>query len=110
METSEFESVLKTFIVQELLDGKDAGLDRSTPLLKWGVIDSLSLVSLLSFIEERFGIKVPPPEVNAANFESLTAIGELLIRLAAGPTKASGFIYRGDGVPADDAAGGERRR
>jgi acyl carrier protein len=110
MEKTEFENAIKNFIVQELLDGKDAGLDNSTPLLKWGVIDSLSLVSLLSFIEERFGIGVPPAEVNAANFENLTAIADLLNRLSAGTTKTSGFVYHGEDVSADEAAGGERRR
>ena|SRR5205823_1043647 len=110
METNAFENEIRTFIVQELLDGKDAGLEESTPLLKWGVLDSLSLVSLLSFIEERFGIGVPPAEVNASNFENLTAIGALLSRLSSGTTKASGFVYRGDDAPVDEAAGTGRRR
>ncbi len=110
MNTTEFANQLKAFIVQELLDGKEAGIDGSTPLLKWGVIDSLSLVKVLSFIDERFGIDVPPAEVDAANFENLTAIARLLTRLSAPPTKTSSFVRHGDEAQVDDAAGAERRR
>ncbi len=110
METTEFENEIRTFIVGELLDGKDAGLDQSTPLLKWGVIDSLSLVSLLSFIEERFGIGVPPADVNASNFENLTAIAGLLSRLSSGSTKTSRPVDRGGDLPADEPAEAERRQ
>jgi acyl carrier protein len=110
MQTTEFELEIKGFIVRELLDGKDAGLDASTPLLKWGVIDSLSLVNLLAFIEERFGIGVPPAEVNATNFENLSAIAGLLSRLSAGTPKTSGFVYRGEEPATGEASGGENRR
>ena len=73
---------LKAFVVTELLDGRDGGLDEHTPLLAWGVLDSLSVNVLLSFTSERFGIDVPEGEVTPDNLKDLDAYVALLMRLA----------------------------
>jgi acyl carrier protein len=72
---------LKEFVGRELLDGRDAGLDEHTPLLAWGVIDSLSVAELISFTTERFDIDVPQSEVNPDNLKDLDAYVALLTRL-----------------------------
>jgi acyl carrier protein len=72
---------LKEFVADELLDGWSAGLDEHTPLLEWGVIDSLSVAELVSFTRERFGIEVPQSEVSPKNLRDLEAYTELLVRL-----------------------------
>jgi 2-hydroxymuconate-semialdehyde hydrolase len=73
---------LKQFVGRELLDGRDAGLDEHTPLLEWGVIDSLSVAELLSFTSERFEIDVPQQDVGPENLKDLDAYVDLLKRLA----------------------------
>jgi acyl carrier protein len=73
---------LKQFIGRELLDGRDAGLDEHTPLLAWGVIDSLSVAELVSFTSERFQIEVPQQDVSPENLKDLDAYVGLLMRLA----------------------------
>jgi acyl carrier protein len=73
---------LKQFIGREFLDGRDAGLDEHTPLLAWGVIDSLSVAELLSFTSERFEIDVPQHDVSPENLKDLHAYVGLLLRLA----------------------------
>jgi acyl carrier protein len=72
---------LKQFVVSELLDGRDAGLDEHTPLLAWGVLDSLSVNVLISFTKERFGIEVPQSEVAPQNLKDLDSYVALLTRL-----------------------------
>lgn len=72
---------LRTFVVGELLDGRDSGLDEHTPLLAWGVLDSLSVNTLLSFTRERFGIDVPQSEVGPDNLKDLDSYVGLLTRL-----------------------------
>lgn len=74
-------SELKQFVGKELLDGRDAGLDEHTPLLEWGVIDSLSVAELVSFTSERFEIEVPQHEVTPENLKNLDAYVGLLMRL-----------------------------
>jgi len=73
---------LKDFVGRELLDGRDAGLDEHTPLLEWGLIDSLSVAELLSFTSERFDIEVPLDDVTPENLKDLDAYLALLMRLA----------------------------
>jgi acyl carrier protein len=74
---------LKRFVGSELLDGRDAGLDEHTPLLEWGIIDSLSIAELVSFTDERFAITVPQSEVTPLNLKDLAAFVDLLARLDA---------------------------
>jgi acyl carrier protein len=73
---------LRQFVVQELLEGRDTGLDERTPLLAWGVIDSLSVAELLTFTRERFGIEVPQREVTPENLKDLDSYSGMLMRLS----------------------------
>jgi acyl carrier protein len=72
---------LRGFVVSELLDGRDTGLDEHTPLLAWGVLDSLSVNVLLSFTSERLGVEVPQSEVTPENLKNLDAYVAMLTRL-----------------------------
>ena len=81
MTRSEMLGELRQFVVHELLDGRDTGLDEHTPLLAWGVIDSLSVAHLIQFTHERFGIEVPQREVTPDNLTDLDAYTDMLIRI-----------------------------
>lgn len=72
---------LREFVVTEMLDGREAGLDAHTPLLAWGVLDSLSVNALVSYTNEHFGIDVPPDDVTPENLKDLDAYVSLLERV-----------------------------
>jgi acyl carrier protein len=72
---------LRQFVVQELLDGRDTGLDEHTPLLAWGVIDSLSVAELVPLTHDRFGIEVPQGEVTPDNLKDLDSYAAMLARV-----------------------------
>jgi acyl carrier protein len=72
---------LRSFIAKEFLNGKDEGLDLETPLLEWGVIDSIAIVSLTEFIKQRFGVKVPTAELKPTNLATLRAMAAMVSRL-----------------------------
>jgi len=48
------------------------------PLLAKGVIDSMGVLELLSFLETEFGVSVPDEEVTVANLGSLSAIARFV--------------------------------
>lgn len=73
-------AAVKNFIAAELLYGDDQGLDYETNLIDSGVIDSMSLLRLISFLEEHFQIQVPDEAVIPDNFRSLSAIETFLTR------------------------------
>ena len=57
----------------------DTGVDIDTAnLLEEEIIDSLGIFTLVSFIEDKFGVSVDPEEVNLDNFESVTAVTKLV--------------------------------
>jgi acyl carrier protein len=72
---------LRTFIAREFLNGKDEGLDASTPLIEWGLIDSIAIVSLRDFVSARFGVEIPQSELKPSNLSNLATIASLVARL-----------------------------
>jgi len=70
---------LKRYIAQDVLGGKDIGLDETTQLLEWGVINSLEIVRLLSFIRKQFSVDIPTSEIVADSFTSISSIAELVL-------------------------------
>lgn len=68
---------LRQFIMEEFVrDGSP--IDETTNLLEQEIIDSLGIFTLISFIEDRFGVRVAPEDVNLENFETLAAIASLV--------------------------------
>ena len=71
-------SILKTFILEELLSGSRTEIDPDESLLSSGVLDSLALLRLISFLEDRFGVAVEEDEIIPDNFETMNAIKKLI--------------------------------
>lgn len=69
---------LKTYIANEILDGKDIGLEPSTPLLEWGVLNSIEIARLVSFIQNRFDVQVPDDMIVIENFKDVNSITSLV--------------------------------
>jgi peptidyl carrier protein len=69
---AEISARLIAFIQERFLDGDAAGeLDETSPLLEWGVINSLNTVILLSFITEEFGTPYSLENIDATTFKSV---------------------------------------
>jgi acyl carrier protein len=49
-------------------------VDDETALFSTGIIDSFSLVAVITFIETQEGIKVDPMDVNLDNFDTINSI------------------------------------
>ncbi|WP_420630856.1 acyl carrier protein [Candidatus Leptofilum sp.] len=68
--------VLKEYIREELMNGASNELDESENLLAAGIIDSLGILRLVSFVEEKFGIEVPDEDVTIDNFQSVKSMSD----------------------------------
>ncbi len=55
-------------------------LGDDTPLIEGGIIDSMNLIKLVSFVEQAFGVKVLDEELDIDNFRSLEAITRFVER------------------------------
>ena len=79
MTEAEISTLLLGFIAERFLDDDPArDLNERTPLLEWGVLNSMNTALLLSFIRDELGYDVPPASVNARNFRSVGAIAAML--------------------------------
>lgn len=64
----------------------DLEIDRDTPLLDLGVIDSLTVAEFVAMVEEEYGVSVPFSELVPVNFASVRSLTDLVDRLAGAPT------------------------
>ncbi|NUT97298.1 MAG: acyl carrier protein [Saccharothrix sp.] len=82
MEHGEVLAELTGFIRDKVLD-PSAGVEvePDTPLLEWGILNSLTTTSLVVFIQERFGVDVPAERMVGRNFRDLDSITALVLDL-----------------------------
>ncbi len=69
---------IRSFLIEEKLMDSDATLTETDSLLEEGVIDSLGIQTLVSFIESQYGITVDEDDLMPDNFDSLFAIKEYI--------------------------------
>ena len=67
----------------EILDELKPGVDYETreDLIDGRVLDSLTILSLVSEIEDEFDVEIPAVEIVPSNFNSAKKIYELIIKL-----------------------------
>lgn len=80
MTDQEIMQEVRAYIATTFLDGDDKGLDEKTPLLQTGIVDSMGMMDLLSWIRDRFGLDLPEEEVRPENLENLPVIVAMVKR------------------------------
>jgi acyl carrier protein len=71
---------LARYIASDILNESDRVIGDDEDLLASGLLDSLSVMSVIHFIEQDLGIDVPAEDVTIENFVSLRAIDAYLGR------------------------------
>ncbi len=79
MISTDMRDKVREFILNETLADKTKILDDSL-IFKEGFFDSMGFVTILTFIEENFGIKTEDADLIEENFESINAISEFISR------------------------------
>jgi len=55
---------VKEFVLKEFLPGEPAeNLDASTPLIAGAIVDSIGIMKLVLFIDEKYGVELEPHEM-----------------------------------------------
>lgn len=77
------EEAIRDFIVEEIgWDGDKGELDFDRPLIESGVIDSMGVFHLVSFLEDEFGVQVEDEDLVVENFQTINTIARLVERLS----------------------------
>lgn len=71
-------SSIKNFIRTELIYDDEKDFDENTNLIERGIVDSMSLVRLISFLEENYEIQVQDEDIVPENFSSLNKISNFI--------------------------------
>ena len=74
-----FESEIRQFVIDNFLFG-EGGSDLSAhdSLLEKGLIDSTGILELVSFVQEKFGVKIEDHEIIPANLDSIEKIARFI--------------------------------
>ena len=78
--------------IVEVLSANVSGIDfeNEKHLVTNGIFDSLSLITVVSLLEETFGCKIPLEKVNADNFDSTSRMAAMMQELQAPPSPPEG--------------------
>jgi acyl carrier protein len=72
---------IRDFIAGEILHGTlTTPLNDQDALIESGIIDSMGVMTLLAFLEEKFSIQIPGDELLPENFASISTITSLVDR------------------------------
>ena len=71
--------VIRGFITSELLhDTGGVVIGDDDPLIESGIVDSLGIMAMLTFLEDRFSFEIPGDDLVPENFASVAAIAALV--------------------------------
>jgi acyl carrier protein len=81
----EIKTAVRQFIAENVLLGvHQTAIEDATPLVSGGLIDSIGMIGLVTFLEERFKVEFVPREINVHNLDTLEQIDELIRKKLAG--------------------------
>lgn len=73
--------IIQDYIANDLLQGASPTPPKEDDLLiESGIIDSMGIMSLLSFLEEKFSLQIPGDDLIPENFASIASISDLVDR------------------------------
>ncbi|MBC03185.1 MAG: acyl carrier protein [Phycisphaerae bacterium] len=75
MMADEIRQAVRTHLLEDVLAGEDpSNLTDDMPLRTSGIIDSMGVIRLTGFLEQRFGIRVEAHETGVENTDTVDAI------------------------------------
>jgi acyl carrier protein len=80
MNPQDIKATVKAFVLNEFLPGEDpAALTDTTPLMTTGILDSIAVLKVVTFLENQFHIAIEPHEAVVENLNTLSDIGRLVL-------------------------------
>jgi acyl carrier protein len=77
---------IRRFIVENILFGDENRLDETTSFEASGIFDSLGMIELITFVENKFGIEILDTEIVPENLDSVRRVAALVERKLTPPT------------------------
>ncbi|MEX2306704.1 MAG: acyl carrier protein [Pirellulales bacterium] len=71
---------IRRFILEQFPVARSRGIDADDSLLTHGVIDSMGVLEVVTFIEKEFHLTVTDDELLSDHFESISKITDMVVR------------------------------
>jgi len=78
-DTDTIKEIIKEYVLQATFGDKNK-INNDSLIFKEGYFDSMGFVVLISFLEEKFGIRTADKDLIEENFESINAITGFVVR------------------------------
>ncbi len=73
--------MLRSYLLEHRADGGEGlELTDTTPLLSYGILDSIAVMQLLTYLEFTFGIEFEPRDLDRRRLDTIEQIEELVRR------------------------------
>jgi acyl carrier protein len=76
--TTEITSTLAKHIAEKIIKQPNRVIANDEPIISSGLIDSFSLMDLALYVEDTFGVRIDDTELNAATFDTLDQLADLI--------------------------------
>jgi acyl carrier protein len=78
-DTQQIKNDIKTFIAEHFLNNSANDLKDDTPLISGGLIDSISTMQLVAFLEKKYHFEFQAHEVDRDNLDSINVIADFVV-------------------------------
>lgn len=78
--TSSIEQRIHAFLLEKFPLARKTGIVRDTALLERGILDSLGILDVVSFLETEFSMVVSDDELLPENFQTLGTLSEFVMK------------------------------
>lgn len=76
------DEVIKGFVINELVGDATASVAEDTPLLELGIVTSLNIARLISFVRTELDISIGVEHIVGTNFRDIASICSLVRQLS----------------------------
>lgn len=74
------EQKIHTFLLDKFPLARKAGIERDTALLEKGILDSLGILDVVSFLESEFSILINDEDLLPENFQTLSTLSAFVLK------------------------------
>jgi acyl carrier protein len=78
--TDSIEQRIHAFLLEKFPLARKAGVGRDTALLEKGILDSLGILDVVSFLESEFSMVISDDELLPENFQSLGTLSTFVMK------------------------------
>jgi acyl carrier protein len=78
--TNLIEQRIHSFLLEKFPLARKAGIDSNTSLLEKGILDSLGILDVVSFLENEFSILIADEDLAPEHFQNLAALSAFVMK------------------------------